>query len=85
MFDTAKRRVPAGSASAFVFLTGRRSPQSDIWTEAGHAIELAHREPAPIGFVVRVAIGIAVVVAAKLYAATAVVVAAKLCATGALL
>lgn len=69
MFDTTKPRTPAGPASAFVVPTERRASRPDIWAEAGHAIEVAYGEPAPIGRALRLAIAIALVVAAKLCAA----------------
>jgi hypothetical protein len=82
MFDTTKPRVPLGTASAFVVSSDIRGVPPDIWAEAGHSIELAYCEPAPMGPVVRAAVSIAVIAAAKLYAAVALVVAAKLCAVG---
>lgn len=62
MFNPAKPRPPSGPASAFVVPTEIRGARSDIWTEAGRAIELAYCDRARIGLVVRVAVAIAVVV-----------------------
>jgi len=69
MSDTTKPRAPAGSASAFVAPTERPGSEFDIWAAAGHAIELAYREPAPMSLALRVAVVAALVVAAKLCAA----------------
>ena len=72
MFDRAKPRTPVGSASAFVLSSEPRGSRSDIWADAGQAIELAHRQGAPIGQAARVAVAIVLVVAAKLLAAAVV-------------
>jgi hypothetical protein len=71
MFDKTKPRASAGSASAFVAPTELRRSDFDIWAEAGRAIELAHRQPAPISQVVRIAVALALVMAAKLCSAGA--------------
>jgi hypothetical protein len=68
MFDRAKLRTVVGTASAFVLSIERRGSRCDLWADAGHAIELAYRERAPIGQAVRVAVAIALVAAAKLSA-----------------
>ena len=66
MFDKAKPRTSVGSASAFVLSSEPRG------ADAGQAIELAHRQRAPIGQAARVAVAIVLVVAAKLLAAAVV-------------
>ncbi len=63
MFDTMKLRTAAGSASGFIASGASRS---DIWAEAGRAIELANREQVPMSQAVRAAVVAALVVAAKL-------------------
>jgi hypothetical protein len=82
MFDTTMHRALSGAASAFIAPTGVRGNRPGIWAETGHAIELAYCQPAPMGPVVRVAVVIGAIVAAKLYAAVALIVVAKLCAIG---
>ncbi len=84
MTDTARARTRRDVTSAFVAGVVWQGAQVDTWSETGRAIELAHREPARIGFAVRLAIGIAVAVTAKLYAAIAVSMAVKFCAMGTL-
>jgi hypothetical protein len=49
MFDTTKYRPSEDPGSAFLGPTEPRGSQPDIWTEAGRAIELAYRQPAPVG------------------------------------
>jgi hypothetical protein len=66
MFDTTKPQASAGSASAFVAPTGLRGSGFDISAEVGRATELAYREPAPMSQAVRIAVALALVVAAKL-------------------
>jgi hypothetical protein len=61
MFGTTKRETPASSRSAFVAPSEVRG--SDIWAQAGRAIELAYREPAPISQTVRVAVAVALLLA----------------------
>jgi hypothetical protein len=67
MSETLKTRPAAGVASAFVVQPGVPAPQTDIWSRAGAAIELAYRTPAPATLAVRVAIALALVVATKLF------------------
>lgn len=69
MLDTTNPRAPAGSASAFVAQTKLQGSRSDVWSEAGRAIELAYRGPAPMSQAVRIAVALALVVAAKLCSA----------------
>ena len=69
--DRIKPRAPAGSVSAFVAPTELRESRSDIWSEAGRAIELAYREPAPMSQAARIAVALALVMAAKLCSAGA--------------
>jgi len=66
------REVPSASRLHVSFRRSDRirGSRSDIWAKASHAIGLAYREPAPIGQTVRLAIALALVVAAKLCAAT---------------
>jgi hypothetical protein len=49
MLDTGQNRPSDDPASAFVGPTELRGSQPAIWTEAGRAIELAYRQPAPAG------------------------------------
>jgi hypothetical protein len=51
-----EHRPSEDRASAFVGPTELRGSQPDIWTEAGRAIELAYRRPAPMDQAVRVAV-----------------------------
>lgn len=44
---------PNRITSASLASVGRSLPQPDIWTEAGQAIEMAHRSPLPFGWVAR--------------------------------
>jgi hypothetical protein len=64
MFDTTKSLAPTHAASAFIAPTELQG--LDIWAEAGRAIELAYREPAPISQPVRAAVAVALIVVAKL-------------------
>jgi hypothetical protein len=67
MSETLKTRPAAGSASAFVVQSEVPSPQTDMWSQAGAAIELAYRTPVPATRAGRVAIALALVVATKLF------------------
>ena len=71
MFETTNLRPPAASASAFVAATEAQGSGSDIWTDAGRAIELAYCHPSPISQVMRISVVVALGVAAKLYSAGA--------------
>jgi hypothetical protein len=64
VFDTMKTLPTAGTASAFVVSHELPAAKADIWSQAGAAIELANRAPA--SHAVRVAIALALVVAARL-------------------
>jgi hypothetical protein len=64
MFGTKKPQAGAGSTSAFVSPSERSG--SDIWAEAGNAIELAYRPPAPVGQAIRVAVAVLRATAGKL-------------------
>jgi hypothetical protein len=66
MSATARLRSLAGSASAFVVPTEMRVPRSDIWAEVGRAVELAYREPTPVGQAAGRAVAVALVVWARL-------------------
>ena len=59
MFDTTKDRPSEGPASG---------SRPDIWTEAGRAIELAYRQPAPMDQAVWVAVPVTIAVVAALVA-----------------
>ena len=69
MPDTAKRQSVTATAIAFVIPTETPRSRPDIWAETGRTVELAYREPAPIGQTVRVAIALALLVVVKLCAA----------------
>lgn len=66
MFDTMKPQAPAGSASTFIAPTKLWRSGFDIWAEAGRATELAYRQPTPMSQTARIAIAVALAVAAKL-------------------
>jgi hypothetical protein len=68
MFNPRRCRPLSGTASGFLVPTEAGGSRPDIWGEAGRAIELAYREPAPIGLTVRVAIALALTVVVKLIA-----------------
>lgn len=49
MADIIKINPPSHIASAFLASASRPPLPPDVWAEAGHAIEMAHRSPLPIG------------------------------------
>jgi hypothetical protein len=57
MFDTTKTRLAAAIESAVSGPVETR--RSDVWSQAGHAIELAHRQPAPASQGARTAVALA--------------------------
>jgi hypothetical protein len=59
-------RLPATVGSASAFITSSKESGLGIWAQAGRAIELAYRGPAPISQAVRAAIAVALVTAPKL-------------------
>ncbi len=66
MFHRTKLRASANSASAFLIPTGLHEPGFDSWSQAGRAIEAAHRVPAPMSQAVRTAVVLALITAARI-------------------
>jgi hypothetical protein len=66
MVDITKPLALPRSVSGFITSARSRGANVDTEAEVGRAIELAYLEPAPVSQAVRIAVTLALVIAAKL-------------------